>query len=159
MATLYQTDEAQGIKPMPIPDGQEDVTVRIPFSLTAAFVVNDIIEFGSLPANMLVADWYLDTDDLDSGGSPAITLDVGMLNAAKDDIDTTISGGAAWLASSTVAQAGGLVRAVASSFTRMTVDAANDRPFGVKVSTAPATGATTGTLALTVTLRPSRYGY
>lgn len=109
-----------------------------------------------MPPGCLPVDLILDSDDLDSG-SPAITLSVGILNAGKTDIDATASGGAAWIASSTVAQAGGLVRPTTVAITRTPVSA-SEQFWGVKVTDAPTTGTTTGTIGATLMYRASVKG-
>lgn len=132
-----------------------DITVRFEYSLAAALVVDDILYMGDLPAGHLPVDFMVDSDDLDTGGSPAIVLQAGILNAGKTDIDTTASGGAEWLGSSTVAQAGGMARMAGKAMSRVVVNDLVDRPIGIKISTAPATGATSGKVGLTLTYRPS----
>lgn len=131
------------------------VTVRFEYSLSAALVVNDIIYMGDLPAGHLPVDLMVDSDDLDSG--TAIVLQAGILNAGKTDIDATASGGAEWLGSSTVGQAGGMARMSGKAMSRVVVDDTNDRPMGIKVSTAPATGATSGKVGFTITYRPTSF--
>ena len=135
----------------------DDVTVRYSYSLSAALVVNDIIYMGDLPPNHVPARLVVDSDDLDTNGTPTIVLQAGILNTALTDIDTTKSGGTEWLGTGTVAQAGGTVTAAAKSFYRVPVDDVNQLPMGIKVSTAPATGTTSGTIGFTITYRPTVY--
>ena len=127
------------------------------YALSAALALNDIIVMGSLPQGCLPVDLILDSDDLDTGGSPAITLSVGILNAGQTDIDTTASGGAAWIAASTVAQAGGLVRPTTAAITRTPVST-SEQFWGIKVAAAPATGAATGTIGATLMYRAAVKG-
>ena len=130
-----------------------DITVRFEYNLAAALVVDDILYMGDLPAGHLPVDLMVDSDDLDTG--TAIVLQAGILNAGKTDIDTTASGGGEWLGSSTVAQAGGMARMAGKAMSRVVVNDLVDRPIGIKVSTAPGTGATSGKVGLTLTYRPS----
>lgn len=107
------------------------------YELAAALVVNDIIQMVKIPKGARIVNVILGTDDLDSGASPAIVLAVGDGTTA----DRFISG-------STVAQAGGVatigkVDGVGYVYTA-------DDTIDIKVTTAPATGATSGTLNLTV---------
>lgn len=132
-----------------------DITVRFEYNLAAALVVNDILYMGDLPAGHLPVDLMVDSDDLDTGGSPAIVLQAGILNAGKTDIDATASGGAGWIGDADVGQAGGMVRMSGRAMSRVAVNDLVDRPIGIKVSTAPATGATSGKVGLTLTYRPS----
>ena len=126
------------------------------YSLSAALALNDIIVMGSLPPGCLPVDLILDSDDLDTG-TAAITLSVGILNAGKTDIDATASGGAAWIAASTVAQAGGLVRPTTAAITRTPVSA-SEQFWGIKVAAAPDVGTTTGTIGATLMYRAAVKG-
>src|SRR5688500_15514703 len=73
------------------------------YAITAALVVDDIIQMVRVPAGATVLDVLMKVPDLDTGGSPAITLDVGY--GGDDDY---------WIAAATTGQAGGLVRATAT---------------------------------------------
>lgn len=107
------------------------------YALTAALVVDDIIQMVKVPAGATVFDILMKVPDLDTGGSPAITLDVGY--GGDDDY---------WVAASTAGQAGGLVRATAATAAPLTFT--SEDTIDIHVDTAPATGATTGTIYLTV---------
>ena len=137
---LYQTDLATGAKVTPICKGSESIVVRAEFPQRVALAVNDIIEMLQLPEDHVVADAWIDSDDLDSNGTPTITLSLGVLNAAKSDIDTVASGGAAWIAASTVGQAGGVARASTFHAMRMQPQSNLRRNIGIKVAAGPATG-------------------
>jgi len=155
--SLKQTDYAKGIKQMPNASGAEVLAVRCEFPLVAALVVNDIIELGPLPAGHVPVDFIADSDDIDTNGTPTIILQAGILNAGKTDIDTAASGGAGWIGNSTIGQAGGIARATDKAITRMVSDRAADRPFGIKVSTGPATSAVAGVVAGTLLYRSAQY--
>lgn len=104
---LTQSDIAKGIVPMPEPQGSEVLMVKAKFTVTPAAAL--VLEVGQLPVGSIPVDWIIDSDDLDSGAT--VTFDFGILVAAKTSVDTgATSGGAAWLAASTLAQAGGVVR-------------------------------------------------
>lgn len=104
---LTQSDLAKGIFPMPEPQGAEVLSVKAKFTVTPA--TSMVLELGQLPVGSIPVDWIIDSDDLDSGA--AITMDFGILVAAKTSVDTgATSGGAAWLAASTLPQAGGVAR-------------------------------------------------
>jgi hypothetical protein len=107
------------------------------YALTGALVLDDIIQMVRIPAGATVLDVTMKVPDLDTGGSPAITLDVGY--GGDDDY---------WIAASTVGQAGGFVRATATTTIPLTFTESDT--IDIHVDTAPATGATTGTLYLTV---------
>jgi len=104
---LTQSDLAKGVLQMPQPAGSEILSVKAKFTVTPASAM--VLEVGQLPVDCVPVDWIIDSDDLDSGTT--ITFDFGILVAAKTSVDTgATSGGAAWLAASTLAQAGGVVR-------------------------------------------------
>jgi hypothetical protein len=107
------------------------------YALTAALVLDDIIQMVRVPAGATVLDVTLKVPDLDSHGSPAITLDVGY--GGDDDY---------WIVANTVGQAGGFIRA--SATTTVPLAFTSEDTIDIHVDTAPATGATTGTLYLTV---------
>ena len=92
------------------------------YELTAALVVDDVIEMVRVPAGCTVTDVTLITDDLDTG--TALTLDVGY--GGNDDY---------FIAASTVGQAGGLVRA--SAATAFPLAFTSEDTIDVHVDTAP----------------------
>jgi hypothetical protein len=130
---LTRNNVALGTIPVPNPIDASDITFRSQLSIVAgAFAIGDIIELGSLPAGAVVVDAVLDTDVLTLG-----VVSIGLLNAAKTDLDLTTSGGAAWLTGQSTGTAGsfradslGLKAAL-----RMTKADVN-RPYGIKVTTA-----------------------
>ncbi len=157
MAFIFQTNDAKGIKPAPISDDGDLVTVRYEYSLAAALVVNDIIEMGVLPADHVPVDFAVDCDDLDTNGVPTITLNCGVMSGTPGVADVARTVGTEFLSASTVAQAGGVVRAATVGAFRV-APAATDRSVGFKVAAAPATGAATGKIGLTLYYRAARYG-
>lgn len=111
------------------------------YALAAALAVNDTVELCKLPAQHIPVDFVLDTDDLDTGGSPAIVVEVGLY-----DLDqTTVVDRDAFILSSTVGQAGGMARMDNRAGFRI-APADVDRLVVLTVTTGPATGATTGTI-------------
>lgn len=156
---ILKTEHAKGVRPMPAPEGGEVIAARLNYDLAAALAVNDTIVLGFLPAGCVPVDFMLDTDDLDTNGAPTIVVQAGILTTALTGIDTTKSGGTAggWIGSATTAQAGGIARATDKSITRVPVDDVNDLPVGLLISTGPATGATTGKIAGTLTYRNAQY--
>jgi len=109
------------------------------YSLTAALALNDVIDMFKVPAGARITGVTLKTSDLDTGGSPAIVLDVGD----SGDTDRLIDG-------ATVGQAGGTSSALVSS-TGQFYQYTAETMISVLVQAAPATGATTGTVELSVT--------
>lgn len=107
------------------------------YEISAALVLNDVIQMITVPNGMTVIDVILGTDDLDTDGSPAIVLDVGD----GSDTDRFIDG-------ATVGQAGGV--ASLNEVDGMGYTYTAEDTIDVLVQVAPATGATTGTIKLTV---------
>lgn len=118
--------------------GRNIHTMRGEYTITAALALNDTINLFDLPKGFRVIGGFLKSDDLDTGGSPAIVLAVGD----SGDDDRYFSG-------STVAQAGGVTTALAA--TGVDYKTTAKTRVVAKVTTAPATGATTGTIVVTLT--------
>ncbi|MFC0304398.1 hypothetical protein [Rhizorhabdus histidinilytica] len=108
-------------------------SARGEYTISAALVVNDIIDMFDLPPNARVVGGFLKSDDLDTGGSPAIVLALG--DAVDDD---------RFFTGATIGQAGGVTTVLAASGVDY-VTTAKTR-VKAKVTTGPATGATTGTI-------------
>lgn len=158
MATTFKNDTANGVNQMPVAQGAEIVVKKLVYEIAAALVINDIMHLGNLPAGHTMVDCLLSVDELDSGAD-AIVLEAGILNTAETDIDDTKSGAAGgWIGASTIAQAGGMVRATGVGVNRVPVDDTQDLPIGIHVSTAPGTGTATGTVELTVMYRSAQNG-
>ncbi|MDH2239074.1 hypothetical protein N5K27_22455 [Pigmentiphaga sp. GD03639] len=139
MATTYKAARAHGpAVPPGVGDGQALKAASVVFDLGAALVVNDVIEGPTLQRGSTVLDVILVATDLDTGGSPAIALDVGPTSNPDAFID-----------GSTVGQAGGVARGASAPVTLT-----GNEPINVTVATGPATGATTGKISLTVLFLP-----
>lgn len=133
---------AQGVLTTVTADCAGDVVVNDYFyDLPAAQnVTGDIIDIGVLPAYHTVSDVVLVVDDLDTGGSPAVVLDVGIMSGTPGDTATARTCGAEIFSGATTGQAGGVARpTLASAFKILATDA--DRSIGVKVATQSATAA------------------
>lgn len=147
MATVYSSNAA-GVRPALTRADAGCVGINHGvFSLTAALIVNDTIRICKLPAGEVPVDFILGSDDLDSGGSPAIVLKVGIEDTVGDTSDDD-----ALILGSTVAQAGGIARMDAVAGRRL-APVQYDRYITIKVSTAPATGATSGVISGTLMTR------
>jgi len=138
MATL-NTTTANGNQPRTAGSAGNTKTMYASYSLTAALALNDVIDMFKVPAGARITGVTLKTSDLDTGGSPAIVLDVGD----SGDTDRLIDG-------ATVGQAGGTSSALVSS-TGQFYQYTAETMISVLVQAAPATGATTGTVELSVT--------
>lgn len=114
--------------------------------------VNDIIDMGLIPALSKVVDIIIDSDDLDSNGTPTLAFDVGVITGTPGDRTGSRTCGSEFFAASTIARTGGVSRM--SQSTGFRVDRANaDRSIGLKITTAAATLPTTGKLGLTVLVK------
>lgn len=144
--------------PMTASGAHDLVCAQATFDLTEALEASDVIEMLVLPAGHKLVDAVLDTADVDTGGSPAVTLHVGTMAGtpydatfASRDVTANI------ISASTVGQTGGVARASVTGFTKIAAQD-TDRSIGVKCGTAPATGTTSGQIALTIWYRPMVHG-
>lgn len=147
---IIQSSAAKGIDPIPYPGSAGEVVAkRFSIAVTAAqLALNNIFELAPLLAGLVPVDFILDADDLDTGGSPAILLDVGIMSGTLGDPNQSRTCDDIIFDGSTVAQAGGTVRPTLKTAQRVG-QSTTDRSIGVKVATAPATAAD-GTIGLTV---------
>lgn len=145
---LKKTDHATGVIPTPVAVGCELVVCRASFTLTADLAAGDLIQMMDLPAGHVPVDIILDNDALAAG-----TLSVGILNAGKTDLDTTLSGGALWLTGGAVTTANGLRGDAAGlrAMSRVVPNQSANLAIGVKVATD--TSAVSGTIGLTLLYR------
>lgn len=114
---------------------------------TTALAAGDIIDLGNLEAGVKPMDVTLIADDLDTNGTPTITLTVGILNAAGTDIDAAAT--STWIAASNVAQTGGIARATTAN-AYLSGASSDNRRLGVKVVAGPATHAAGRKIAVVV---------
>ncbi|HEX5362341.1 MAG TPA: hypothetical protein VFW49_14840 [Fluviicoccus sp.] len=118
-----------------------DVVVNEYFiDVTAAQIdAGNMFDVGILPAYHTVVDMILIPDDLDTG-TPAITLDVGLLSGTPGDAISDRTIGAEFFSASTAAQGGTATRmSLASGFKVKPTE--SDRSIGVKVVADAATAA------------------
>lgn len=119
----------------------------------ADLVANNIIDLGILPAGHTITEAVLIADDLDTNGTPTITLDVGLLSGTIGDAVSARTCGTELFSASTAAQAG-TVATTATTKTAYTIQATgSDRSIGAKVVAGAATGAA-GRLRLLVVSVP-----
>jgi len=145
MATDFLANAAKDSRPSVSVTGAGQLTQNSGvYALAAALILADTIGLCKLPAGHVPVDFILDSDDLDTDGTPAMVVDVGVIGG---DVDALIDGSA-------VCQAGGLARMDAIAGRRLAPSNV-DRVIGVTVVTAPATGATTGTIQGTLISRPA----
>ena len=116
----------------------------------STLLANDIVDIGILPANCTIEDILIDTDDMDTNGTPTISLDVGIMSGTPGDVVSarTLVAGQEAFVGDTTARTGGIARTTRQQILRV-APAPVDRSIGVRVATAAATWAAAGT-ALTV---------
>jgi hypothetical protein len=146
MATLYQTDVILKRRPAPAACGSETISVRAVFPVKTALAVGDIIEFLTLPADHVPVDCLVDADDLDSGATPALAYDVGIMSGAVGLMDVNRSVGAQFFSAATVGQTAGMARTGLRSALCL-MPRGVDRSVGLKVTTAAATAVISSTAA------------
>jgi hypothetical protein len=132
-----------------------DVIVNDYFMDVAAadIVLNDVLDIGILPANHTVVDMILIPDDLDTGGSPAIALDVGIMSGVPGDTISVRTSGNEFFAADTGARTGALARMTKKEgFLVKPTD--KDRSIGVKFQAAAQTPAA-GRIRLRVLMAPA----
>lgn len=74
-------------------------TVRFPVTLSAAVTTADAVQFGYVPQYARIVDAVLQSTDIDTNGTPTVTINVGDAG----DVDR-------FFAASTIGQTGGVVR-------------------------------------------------
>lgn len=155
--TIYVLPAAEQSGPIPIayPDCAGDVVVnRYEIDLASAplkgvtLQADDILDIGIIPGTSQVVDVVIDSDDLDTGASPALAFDVGVLTGTPGTTGTRTCG-AEFFSGSTVAQAGGVARTTLKSAFRV-ARADKDTSVGVKITAAAATQATSGKIGVSV---------
>lgn len=128
---------APSLAPTPVANAGAGNVLQSTYTLTAALTLNQVIQMAPIPAGARITRVQLSTDDLDSNVSPAVVLAVGDTGSATR-----------FISGSTVGQAGGVTSLNQHGGHAYKYAAADT--ITVKVTTAPATGATSGTIVLTV---------
>jgi hypothetical protein len=126
--------------------------VRGQATLPNTLAANDIVELVPLPPGCVPVDVIVDADDLDTNGTPTITLTAAVINAAGDDIVANTE----FFTASTVAQAGGVARMDKKTAPRI-ASSTSKRNVGLKVVAAAATKAA-GVVGMTLFYRSRAYG-
>lgn len=146
---VIQSKFAKGNVGFPFPAFAGHVVAkRFDHAFSSAPAVNDILELAALPAGARVVDMVLESDDLDSNGTPLVSFDVGIMSGNWGDESQSRTVGAEFFSADTVARAGGVSRPTLRTAFR-TAPASNDRSIGLKIAAAAATFQA-GTVALTV---------
>ena len=148
---IRQSNAAKGSADTPYPGfAGSAVTHRYEVDILAATVAGDIYEVAPIPPGCRVTDIVLDSDDLDTGGSAAMVLDVGIMSGDWGSTAQDRTCGDEFFDGATTAQAGGVARPTLASAYR-TCKSGRARSIGIKVVTKAAT-AQAGKIGLTVTV-------
>lgn len=138
MATTYKADNySDPFETSPLPHA---IVRPFLFTLSAAFVIEDVIQLVPIQAlsGVVLLEYYIDVPDLDSNGTPLITLDLGFDGTNEED--DLVDG-------ATVGQAvGKITPAVNGVAGAMPKTLTTDKILQLHVDAAPATGATTGVI-------------
>lgn len=153
---LYQAREIKfyGQQAFSTSDAIDCIAVGGEFVVPTGLALNDVIEFGALPAFTVPVDLVAVIEDLDTNATPTITLDAGMLSGDYGRADNARTCGNEFFAGDTTARTGGIARA--NKTTGLMLACTNtDRGFGLKVSAAAATLAVGAKIRVTMLVRPA----
>ena len=110
------------------------------FTISSAFVINDTVKLFKIPAMARVLSFTIDMPILDTNVSPAARIDVGdVANGATYYINTLNAGTSFSVATFVSMTANGVAGTLGTRY-------AADDALILKIHTAPATGATSGTI-------------
>jgi hypothetical protein len=110
MAIKGQSRQILAGYPVVNPRGADDEVVQISDYLipTGGVAAGDIVEMGAIPEGCVPTNMRAVSEDLDSNGTPTVTLDIGILSGTYGDATSVRTMGNEFLAASTVGQAGGI---------------------------------------------------
>lgn len=141
MPTFYQSDVILKRKPAKLESGVCIVQQRSVFPVRAPIEASDIIEALVLPADHVITDAVIDSDDLDEHNTPALAYDVGLMSGVVGLKDLSRTVGTQLYSGATTGQAAGAVRpTLRTAFSIL--PSSVDRSVGIKITTAPATNRT-----------------
>lgn len=157
MTTLRQSVQIAQKLPTISSDGYEPIAIVGDYTTVSGIIVNDVIEMCVLPAGYVPIDAILATEDLDSNGTPLVTLDLGVISGTPGVVDSARTCGNEAFAASTVGQSGGTASPTKAAFALLAPDTV-DRSIGLKVAAAAATLVVGANIRLTVIARPQLNG-
>jgi hypothetical protein len=150
---LHQSEQVIAQKAIPASrDGVALIAITGEFVVPAGLAANDVIEMGGIPPGHYPVDLVVHAPDMDTNGTPTVTLDAGLLSGRFGAADDARTCGNEFFAASTVGQAGGIARA-AKSLAGIAPTA--EVGWGLKVATGAATLATGGTIRATLLCVPA----
>ena len=140
---LYKSEQANGRRTVATPFTAGVAGIRFEYTVEANLLAGDVIYMGDFPANKLQpTDVILISDDLDSSGSPTITMSAGVLSADKSAMGAGAND--TWLSAATVGQTGGVARSTTAAPYLSGAQEFTARPIGIVVGTGAATPAMVG---------------
>lgn len=106
---VYKSEQASGLKPVPVPAGMETITREVSVVLpggSAKLAVGDVVQLGILPPNCLLLAMDFDTGGGDpDSGTATLAADLGLLTAAGDAVSSAAADGAKFITAGTQLQA------------------------------------------------------
>ena len=136
---LYQSREVVGIRPTPnAKRAGVSTIVRSILALPVALALNDQIEMVILPADHVPIDFWYDSDDLDTNGTPLIAFDIGLMSGTPGDAVSARTIGTEFFSADISPRTGVLARTTRSQSQRI-FPQPFDRSIGIKVQAAAAT--------------------
>jgi hypothetical protein len=155
---LYQSKQVKaGVPALSATEASCPLAVVGEFLTVAGLTANDVIEMVALPAGTVPIDVAIACEDLDTGGTPAIVLDVGVLSGNYAANDSARTCGAEFINDTNIGQAGGMASANVAAGLLLT-PTLNDRSIGVKIQTAAATLATGKKIRVVALCAPAPVG-
>lgn len=132
---LYQSKQVKaGVSALSPTEASCPVAVVGEFVTVAGLTANDVIEMVAIPAGTVPIDVTIACEDLDTGGTPAIVLDVGVLSGNYGANDAARTCGAEFINDTIIGQTGGMASANVAAGLLLT-PTLNDRSIGIKVQT------------------------
>lgn len=132
---LFQSKQVKaGVPALSPTEASCPVAIVGEFVTVAGLTANDVIEMVAIPAGTVPIDVTVACEDLDSGGTPAIVLDVGVLSGNYGANDAARTCGAEFINDTIIGQTGGMASANVAAGLLLT-PTLNDRSIGIKVQT------------------------
>lgn len=153
---LHQSKQVKAKNAVPgSRDGVAVIAITAEFVVPAGLALNDVIEMHGLPAAHIPVGLDVHLPDMDSNGTPLLTLDAGILSGRLGDPDNARTCGNEFFAADTTARTGGIAKANKSLAGIAPVAGNADRAWGLKVAAAAATLAAGGVIRATLFAVPA----
>ena len=155
---LYQSKQVKaGVPALSPTEASCPVAVVGEFVTVAGLTSNDVIEMVAIPAGTVPIDVSIACEDLDTSGTPAIVLDVGVLSGNYGANDAARTCGSDFINDTIIGQTGGMASANVAAGLLLT-PTLNDRSIGIKVQTAAAILATGKKIRVVALCAPAPVG-